>query len=418
MNTKMKQIRVAILGQGRSGRDIHGLHLKKDTERFKVAAVVEPFDVRRERAASEYPGCDTYSDYRALLERKDIDLVVNATPSYLHFPITKEFLSAGFNVLTEKPFVPTVVECDELTALAKEKGVHMLVFQQSRFANYFQKVKEIIAGGNLGRIAHISIQFNGFARRWDWQCCLDFNGGNLANTGPHPLDQALNLMDNYGEMFRILANMWVPLSRYLFNTLFIAVLGTGLHVLVAGMAAYPLAKHNFPGRNLIFGVIMLGLLFVNQVTFVPSFVIIAKLDILNTYLAYLLPTIGVSLGLFLMRQFISQLPDSMLEAAKIDGANEHRVFFSIVFPSIKPAVITVIIFQFINLWNGLPSDVVYNEEFKSLTQAMSQITAANAYARYGPSMAASVIMMIPPIVIFVSLQSKVIETMTSAGIKG
>ncbi len=226
------------------------------------------------------------------------------------------------------------------------------------------------------------------------------------------------VMDNYGEMFRILANMWVPLSRYLFNTLFIAVLGTGLHVLVAGMAAYPLAKHNFPGRNLIFGVIMLGLLFVNQVTFVPSFVIIAKLDILNTYLAYLLPTIGVSLGLFLMRQFISQLPDSMLEAAKIDGANEHRVFFSIVFPSIKPAVITVIIFQFINLWNGLPSDVVYNEEFKSLTQAMSQITAANAYARYGPSMAASVIMMIPPIVIFVSLQSKVIETMTSAGIKG
>ena len=226
------------------------------------------------------------------------------------------------------------------------------------------------------------------------------------------------VMDNYGEMFRILANMWVPLSRYLFNTLFIAVLGTGLHVLVAGMAAYPLAKHNFPGRNLIFGVIMLGLLFVNQVTFVPSFVIIAKLGILNTYLAYLLPTIGVSLGLFLMRQFISQLPDSMLEAAKIDGANEHRVFFSIVFPSIKPAVITVIIFQFINLWNGLPSDVVYNEEFKSLTQAMSQITAANAYARYGPSMAASVIMMIPPIVIFVSLQSKVIETMTSAGIKG
>ena len=153
------------------------------------------------------------------------------------------------------------------------------------------------------------------------------------------------VMDNYGEMFRILANMWVPLSRYLFNTLFIAVLGTGLHVLVAGMAAYPLAKHNFPGRNLIFGVIMLGLLFVNQVTFVPSFVIIAKLDILNTYLAYLLPTIGVSLGLFLMRQFISQLPDSMLEAAKIDGANEHRVFFSIVFPSIKPAVITVIIFH-------------------------------------------------------------------------
>ncbi len=226
------------------------------------------------------------------------------------------------------------------------------------------------------------------------------------------------VMDNYGEMFRILSNMWVPLSRYLFNTLLIAVLGTGLHVIIAGMAAYPLAKHQFPGRDIIFGVIMLGLLFVSQVTFVPSFIIISKLGILNTYWAYLLPTIGVSLGLFLMKQFIGQLPDSMLEAAKIDGANEFRVFFSIVFPSVKPAVITVIIFQFINLWNGLPSDVVYNEELKSLTQAMAQISAANAYARYGPSMAAAVVMMIPPIVIFVSLQSKVIETMTSAGIKG
>ena len=151
------------------------------------------------------------------------------------------------------------------------------------------------------------------------------------------------VMDNYGEMFRILANMWVPLSRYLFNTLFIAVLGTGLHVLVAGMAAYPLAKHNFPGRNLIFGVIMLGLLFVNQVTFVPSFVIIAKLDILNTYLAYLLPTIGVSLGLFLMRQFISQLPDSMLEAAKIDGANGWKTFWKITVPLLKPTIIMTFI---------------------------------------------------------------------------
>lgn len=141
------------------------------------------------------------------MERRDIDLIINATPSYLHFPITKEFLSAGFNVLTEKPFVPTVAECDELTALAREKGVHMLVFQQSRFANYFQKVKEVIASDVLGRIAHISIQFNGFARRWDWQCCLDFNGGNLANTGPHPLDQALNLMDNYGEMPNVFCHM-------------------------------------------------------------------------------------------------------------------------------------------------------------------------------------------------------------------
>ncbi len=202
----MKQINIVILGQGRSGRDIHGLHLKKDTERFKVVGVVEPMDIRRERAAQEY-GCETFKDYKELFGRKDIDLVVNATPSYLHYSITKDLLEHGFNVLCEKPCVPTVEEFDDLIATANKNRVHLLVFQQSRFANYFVKVKEIIASGKLGRIVHIGIQFNGFARRWDWQCCLDYNGGNLANTGPHPLDQALNLLDCYGAMPDVFCKM-------------------------------------------------------------------------------------------------------------------------------------------------------------------------------------------------------------------
>ncbi len=202
----MKQINIAIIGQGRSGRDIHGLHLKKDTERFKVVAVVDKMDIRRERARAEY-GCDVYDDYTALLDRKDIDLVVNSSPSDLHFTITKDLLEHGFNVLCEKPFVPTVEECDILTSIAEEKGLHLLVFQQSRFAHYFEKVKEVIASGELGRIVHIGIQFNGFARRWDWQCCLDKNGGNLANTGPHPLDQALNLLDYYDGMPTVFCHM-------------------------------------------------------------------------------------------------------------------------------------------------------------------------------------------------------------------
>ncbi|MBO4452987.1 MAG: Gfo/Idh/MocA family oxidoreductase [Clostridia bacterium] len=202
----MKQINIAILGQGRSGRDIHGAHLRKDTERFKVVAVVDGMEERRERAKTEY-GCDVYSDYKEILGRKDIDLVVNSMPSNLHFPITKDLLEHDFNVLCEKPFVPTVKECDILTALAAERGRKLLVFQQSRFANYFLKVKEVIASGVLGRIVHIGIQFNSFARRWDWQCCLSNNGGNLANTGPHPLDQALNLLDYYDGMPQVFCHM-------------------------------------------------------------------------------------------------------------------------------------------------------------------------------------------------------------------
>ncbi len=194
----MKQLKVVILGQGRSGRDIHGLHLTKDTERFKVAGVVEPICERRERAAAEY-GCEVFEDYREILGRSDIDLVINATPSYLHFPITKDLFEHGFNVLTEKPFVPTVAQFDILKATAEKHGCKLLIFQQSRFAAYFIKIKEILASGVLGRPAQIGIQFNGFARRWDWQCSLANNGGALANTGPHPLDQALNLLDMYGN---------------------------------------------------------------------------------------------------------------------------------------------------------------------------------------------------------------------------
>jgi len=194
------------MGQGRSGRDIHGLHLKKDTERFNVVGVVEPMEIRRNRAAVEF-NCETFSDYKELFGRTDIDLVINATPSYLHFDITKDLLEHGFNVLCEKPCVPTVEEFDILCATAKANNRIFLVFQQSRFANYFLKVKEIIASGDLGRIVHVGIQFNGYARRWDWQCCLEFNGGNLANTGPHPLDQALNLLDYYDKMPDVFCKM-------------------------------------------------------------------------------------------------------------------------------------------------------------------------------------------------------------------
>jgi ABC-type glycerol-3-phosphate transport system permease component len=224
-------------------------------------------------------------------------------------------------------------------------------------------------------------------------------------------------LDSYEEMFLLMSNLWVPFSRYLFNTLFIATAGTFFHVIFAGMAAYPLAKHKFPGSKQIFALIILGLMFVPQVTFLPQFIIISKLGILNTYWAYLLPTIGTSLGLFLMKQFIEQLPDALLEAARIDGASEWRIFFKIIAPNIKPAILTVVIFQFVNIWNGLSKELVYDEQLKVVKVALEQINLANNYARMGSAMAASVILMLPPIIIFILLQSNVIQTMTFAGMK-
>ena len=224
-------------------------------------------------------------------------------------------------------------------------------------------------------------------------------------------------LEHYTELFQLMSNLWVPFSRYLFNTLFVAILGTVLHVLLAGMAAYPLAKHNFPGRDTLFNIILLGLMFVGQVTFLPTFIIISKLNMLNTYWAYLLPSIGASLGLFLMKQFIEQLPESILEAARLDGASEWRIYFQLVLPNIKPAVLTVFIFQFVNIWNGLSKELVYDEQLKVVKVALEQISASNLYARMGSGMAGSVLLMIPPIVIFILMQRNVVETMTFAGMK-
>ncbi len=224
-------------------------------------------------------------------------------------------------------------------------------------------------------------------------------------------------IEHYTELFQLMSNLWVPFSRYLFNTLFVAILGTVLHVLLAGMAAYPLAKHNFPGRDGLFNIILLGLMFVGQVTFLPTFIIISKLNMLNTYWAYLLPSIGASLGLFLIKQFIEQLPESILEAARLDGASEWRIYFQLVLPNIKPAILTVFIFQFVNIWNGLSKELVYDEQLKVVKVALEQISASNLYARMGSGMAGSVLLMIPPIVIFILMQRNVVETMTFAGMK-
>ncbi len=205
----MKELRIAIIGQGRSGRDIHGAYFRSDANngRFKVVAVVERLEHRRELALTEYPGCDVYDDYTKLYGRTDIDLVVNSTTSEQHVPVTKDLLEHGFNVVCEKPAAKTADEVQLLMDTAEKAGKMYNVFQQSRFAPYFKKIKEVINSGVLGRIIEIDIQFNGFSRRWDWQTLQCFNAGGLYNTGPHPLDQALNLLDMYDGMPNVFCKM-------------------------------------------------------------------------------------------------------------------------------------------------------------------------------------------------------------------
>jgi scyllo-inositol 2-dehydrogenase (NADP+) len=189
----MRRIKIAILGLGRSGRNIHGEGLLKIRDKYEIVVAADPIEGRCKRAEHEY-GCDTCNDYRLLFGRQDIDIVINATPSHLHVPITLDLLQNGFNVLCEKPLARYANEVDVLATAARVNNKLLAVFQQSRYAPYFLQVRKVVDSGVLGRIIKIGIAFNGFARRWDWQCIQEYNGGNLLNTGPHPLDQALQFL--------------------------------------------------------------------------------------------------------------------------------------------------------------------------------------------------------------------------------
>ncbi len=191
----MKKIRTAIIGFGRSGQDIHGAYFASDKNtQFEVVCVADALDFRRAQAEKKF-GCETVSDYRALLDREDIDLVVNASYSHQHAPITVDFLRHGRSVICEKPFGIHAEDSQAMIDAAETSGAMLCVFQQSHFAPYYQRIREIMNSGALGRIAAVKIQFSGFARRWDWQCSQSYGGGCVHNTGPHPMEQALDILD-------------------------------------------------------------------------------------------------------------------------------------------------------------------------------------------------------------------------------
>ncbi|MDD6236221.1 MAG: carbohydrate ABC transporter permease, partial [Clostridiales bacterium] len=223
--------------------------------------------------------------------------------------------------------------------------------------------------------------------------------------------------ENFKMVFELAGNLWVPFSRYIFNSVFVSVGGTVIYAIVASMAAYPLAKARFPGKALISILVVFALLFQGDAITLPRYIILAGLGTINTYWAVILPVMAGTMGVFLMQQFLTaSIPDATLEAARIDGASEYSVFFRIVMPSAKPAWLTVIIFTFQALWNSNPQTYIYSENLKLLPSVLSTI-ASGGITRAGAGSAVSVIMMIPPILIFLYSQSSVMQTMAHSGLK-
>ena len=224
-------------------------------------------------------------------------------------------------------------------------------------------------------------------------------------------------LENFSDLFTLMGDSWVPFSRYIFNTIFITICGTVGNLVFASMAAYSLSKLRFPGRNAIFQVIVMSLMFHSTVNQVTHFIILSAFGWIDTYLSIIVPSMAGTMGLYLMKQFMeSSVPDTVLESARLDGASEFRTFLIIAMPMVKPAWLTLMIECFKSLWNAGASIYIHSEELKTFNYAIQQIVSGGI-ARSGAGAAAIVVMMAVPIIIFVLNQSQIIETMGSSGMK-
>ncbi|MBR2986787.1 MAG: carbohydrate ABC transporter permease [Clostridia bacterium] len=224
-------------------------------------------------------------------------------------------------------------------------------------------------------------------------------------------------LSNFSDLFSLMNESWVPFSRYIFNTVFITACGTLGNLVFGSMAAYALAKLKFPGRNIFFQMIVMSLMFHQTVHQVTHFIILSAINVVDTYLAIILPALAGTMGLYLMKQFMeSSVSDAVLESARLDGASEFRCFLVIAMPMVKPAWLTLIIESFKGLWNTGASIYIHSEQLKTFNYAIQQIVTGGI-ARAGAGAAATVVMMIVPITVFVVSQSQIIETMGSSGMK-
>ena len=221
---------------------------------------------------------------------------------------------------------------------------------------------------------------------------------------------------NFKLISQLIDNLWVPFSRYLFNSVFVSAVGTAGNVIIASMAAYPLAKNDFPGKNILFKIVTVALLFSGGVLGLAQYIIMAKLHLINTYWALILPSVATPMGLFLMKQFMEGISTSLLEAARLDGMNEFQIYWHIVMPNVKPAWLTMIIFAFQGMWSMTGGNFIYKESLKMLPTALAQIQSGGI-ARAGVAAAANLLMFIPPVLMFLITQSSIMETMAHAGIK-
>lgn len=221
---------------------------------------------------------------------------------------------------------------------------------------------------------------------------------------------------NFGDLLQYANNSLVPFLRYLFNTGVLVIVCCIGQIVLSAMAAFSLAKFKFKGRDFLSGLVVYALMFSGAVTAVPNYIIMTKLGMIDTLWAVIFPTLASTLGLYLLQNFMVMLPDSLIEAARIDGAGYFKILLSVIMPVVKPAWMTVFIFTFQNVWGNTGGSFLYTENIKPLSYMLSKIASAGI-ARQGMASAASLLMFIIPVAIFIFAQSNVMETMATSGMK-
>jgi ABC-type glycerol-3-phosphate transport system permease component len=226
-------------------------------------------------------------------------------------------------------------------------------------------------------------------------------------------------MENFTNLLTALSSSEVPFTRYAFNSIMTVSITVVMTVIVSAMGAFSLVKYRTRGSDRFFKVVLAALMFSPHVTQIPTYMVINKLGMINSYSALIIPKIAVAYNFFLMKQFIEQLPDVLLEAARIDGATEWYTFWKIVMPSLKPAWATLVVFSFVANWNDYFSPLVFitNQAMKTLPLALQTIAGGLSIARAGAVGAATLLMTLPTVIIFTAMQARVMETMVHSGIK-
>ena len=224
-------------------------------------------------------------------------------------------------------------------------------------------------------------------------------------------------LKNYRDLFELMSTSWVPFTRYFFNTCFITVVGSVGHIFLATMCAYPLACYRFPGSRMIFSTVQTALMFSAAVMAIPSFIVISVLHLVDTYWALILPAMGSATYVFLMRQFLVSMPDSYIEASRLDGANEWQIMWKIGFPYAKPAWATIIVYQFMAAWSDSAGPAIYIADASKQTLPVAIATIGGSLTTQGASAALTLLMLIPSTVVFVLMQAKIVTTMSFAGLK-